>query len=200
MADQYLKNKRNSKKFKSLLKNLPNYTHFLQSVIYHYNLIISKYAPAISRHFTEMTQVIKEGNQYEFPSQDIHRTIINKLIINDHHVFRHFFQHMKQEYLKHEKQIKKKISMANSQNQQQTLLKDSSKDSQASGMSKSTMNLVKFVEVYEQFIKDVEQDINKGVSQLNIDFYMRDLRKHALEEYDEIFKIEKELVKDDPKP
>ena len=62
MADQYLKNKRNSKKFKPLLKNLPNYTHFLQSVIYHYNLIISKYAPAISRHFTEMTQVIKEGN------------------------------------------------------------------------------------------------------------------------------------------
>lgn len=61
------------------------------------------------------------------------------------------------------------------------------------------MNLVKFVEVYEQFIKDVEQDINKGVSQLNIDFYMRDLRKHALEEYDEIFKIEKELVKDDAK-
>ena len=66
-------------------------------------------------------------------------------------------------------------------------------------MSKSTINLVKFVEVYEQFIKDVEQDINKGVSQLNIDFYMRDLRKHALEEYDEIFKIEKELVKDDAK-
>lgn len=89
--------------------------------------------------------------------------------------------------------------MANSQNQQQTLLKDSSKDNQASGMSKSTINLVKFVEVYEQFIKDVEQDINKGVSQLNIDFYMRDLRKHALEEYEDIFKIEKELVKDDAK-
>jgi|TARA_B110000285_G_C15131355_1_gene623805 hypothetical protein len=103
MADQYLKNKKNSKKFKPLLKNLPNYTNFLQNVICHYNLIINNYAPAISRHFTEMTQVIKEGNQYEFPSQDIHRTIINKLIINDHYVFRHFFQHMKQEYLKHEK-------------------------------------------------------------------------------------------------
>jgi len=64
-------------------------------------------------------------------------------------------------------------------------------------MSKSTMNLVKFVEVYEQFIKDVETDINKGVSQLNIDYYMRDLRKHALEEYDEIFHIEEALITKD---
>ena len=50
-----MKNKRNSKKFKPLLKNLPNYTNFLQSVIFHYNLIINTYAPAISRHFTDMT-------------------------------------------------------------------------------------------------------------------------------------------------
>ena len=67
-AGEYLKNKKNSKKFKPLLKHLPNYTSFLQNIICHYNLIIKQYAPAISKHFTDMTQVIKEGNQYEFPS------------------------------------------------------------------------------------------------------------------------------------
>ena len=76
-------------------------------------MIIKGYAPAISRHFTEMTQVIKEGNQYEFPSQDIHRAIINKLIINDHRLFRHFFHHLRQEYIKNEKIIKKKIAANN---------------------------------------------------------------------------------------
>jgi len=45
-----------------------------------------------------MTKVIKEGNSYEFPSQDIHRTIINKLIINDTSLFRHLFTHIKAEY------------------------------------------------------------------------------------------------------
>jgi len=29
-----------------------------------------------------MTKVIN-GNSYEFPSQDMHRTIINKLVMND---------------------------------------------------------------------------------------------------------------------
>lgn len=56
------------------------------------------------------------------------------------------------------------------------------------------MNLIKFMEVFDQFNKDVETDINKGVSLLNIDYYMRDLKKHALEEYDEVLKIEQKLV------
>ena len=56
-----------------------------------------------------MTQVIKEGNKYEFPSQDINRTILNKLIINDSGLFKHLFYHIKTEYNKHEKAIKKKI-------------------------------------------------------------------------------------------
>jgi hypothetical protein len=95
-AGEYLKNKKKqSLKFKPLVKNLHNYTNFLENVICHYNLIIKQYAPAISRHFTEMTKVIKEGNSYEFPSQDIHRTIINKLIINDNQLFKHFFTHIK---------------------------------------------------------------------------------------------------------
>ena len=54
-------------------------------------------------------------------------------------------------------------------------------------LSKTVKNLIKFEEVYEQFVREVETDINKGATQLNIDFYMRDLRKHALEEYDEVY-------------
>ena len=68
-AGEYLKNKsKQHLKFKPLLKNLPNYTSFMQNIIFHYNLIIKQYAQAISKHFTEMTKVIKEGNSYEFPS------------------------------------------------------------------------------------------------------------------------------------
>jgi len=55
-------------------------------------------------------------------------------------------------------------------------------------------NYIKFIEVFECFTKDVEQDINKGVSLLNIDFYMRDLRKHALKEYNEVMEIEQAFL------
>lgn len=186
-AADYLKNKKKQNlKFKPLLKNLPNYTTFLQNVICHYNLIIKQYAPAISKHFTEMTKVIKEGNSYEFPSQDIHRTIINKLIMNDQSLFKHFFMHIKQEYHKHEKAIKKKMTNAASTANENEL-------------SKQAQNLIKFVETFDQFQKDVEQDINKGVQMLNIDYYMRDLRKHAIQEYDEVHQIEVKLVAQEEK-
>lgn len=52
------------------------------------------------------------------------------------------------------------------------------------------------MEVFEQFDKDVETDINKGVQNLNIDYYMRDLKKHALEEYDEVLKNEQKIIND----
>ena len=55
-------------------------------------------------------------------------------------------------------------------------------------------NLIKFEEVYEQFVREVETDINNGVSQLNIDYYMRDLRKHAMEEYSEVYQIEQAII------
>ena len=48
--------------------------------------------------------------------------------------------------------------------------------------------------MFECFTKDVEQDINKGVSLLNIDFYMRYLRKHALKEYNEVMDIEQAFL------
>lgn len=44
---------------------------------------MSKCAPIISKHFTDITAVIHEGNSYEFPSPELHRAIINKLILND---------------------------------------------------------------------------------------------------------------------
>lgn len=40
-------------------------------------------APLVSKHFTNMTSVIIEGNSYEFPSKELHLAIINKLILND---------------------------------------------------------------------------------------------------------------------
>lgn len=47
--------------------------------------------------------------------------------------------------------------------------------------------MIKFEEIYEQFVREVETDINNGATQLNIDYYMSDLRKHAMEEYSEVY-------------
>ena len=56
--------------------------------------------------------------------------------------------------------------------------------------------MVKFMETLDSYQKEVEGDINKGVSLLNIEYYMRDLRKNAIEEYDEVLQIEEKLMKD----
>jgi hypothetical protein len=48
-----------------------------------YYLIVKQCAPKISSHFTKITQVINEGNSYEFPSYDIHKAVILRLIFND---------------------------------------------------------------------------------------------------------------------
>ena len=84
-----------------MLPNLQNYSKFLNDIICHYNLIIKTYAAAISGHFTRMTKVIN-GNTYEFPSQDMHRTIINKLILHDRRGdnFVDFFNFIKREHAK----------------------------------------------------------------------------------------------------
>ncbi len=42
-----------------------------------------------------MTAVIIEGNSYEFPSIDLHKAIINKLIMNDSQHFKEFFAHIR---------------------------------------------------------------------------------------------------------
>jgi len=62
-----------------------------------YILIIEQCAPKISKHFTKMTQVINEGNSYEFPSVDIHKAVILKLILNDT-TFSHLIAHLVKEY------------------------------------------------------------------------------------------------------
>ena len=40
-------------------------------------------------------------------------------------------------------------------------------------------------ESYDAFVKEVEEDIRKN--HINIDHYMRDLRKHALIEYNDLY-------------
>ena len=47
-----------------------------------------------------MTAVIIEGNSYEFPSLDLHKAIINKLIMNDSQHFKEFFAHIRSQYKK----------------------------------------------------------------------------------------------------
>ena len=129
-----------------------------------------------------MTKVIN-GNSYEFPSVDMHRTIINKLIMNDSELFKDFFHHIKKEYNENEKAILRKLQ---------------SEAESPKGMSRNAQNLQKFMEVYKFFVVEVQQDISKGVQLLNIDIQMQDLRRHALKEYDEIHKIEIDILNSDP--
>ena len=46
--------------------------------------------------------------------------------MNDSSLFRHMFNHIKQEYTKHEKAIKKKMNIASGQNENQEQLSKSS--------------------------------------------------------------------------
>lgn len=50
------------------------------------------------------------------------------------------------------------------------------------------------MEVFDQFTKEVEADINKGVKLLNIDIYMRDLKQHAIQEYEEVYQLEQKII------
>jgi len=44
-----------------------------------------------------MTQVINEGNSYEFPSVDIHKAVIVRLILNDN-TFSQLIAHLVKEF------------------------------------------------------------------------------------------------------
>lgn len=79
---------------------------FLQEVQVKYNFIIKTCAPTISKHFTNLTSVINEGNSYEFPSADLHKAIINKLILNDKKLFKQFFAHIRRQFKENEKVIR----------------------------------------------------------------------------------------------
>lgn len=72
-----------------------------------YYLIVQQCAPKISKHFTKITQVINEGNSYEFPSVDIHKAVILRLIFNDQE-FCKLIQHISNGYRSNEALLKKK--------------------------------------------------------------------------------------------
>ena len=65
-----------------------------------YIFIMKTCAGIVSKHFTLMTAVIIDGNSYEFPSIDLHKAIINKLIMNDSQHFKEFFSHIRSQYKK----------------------------------------------------------------------------------------------------
>lgn len=129
-----------------LLKNIERYQQFLEEVRSEYNFILKQCAPKISKHFTTLTGVINEGNSYEFPSIEIHKAIINKLIINEPKHFRQFLHHIRKEFKENEQFIRQ--------------------------------NYKDFAKSLDEFQSEVDEDIMKNL--INIDHYMRDLRKHAL--------------------
>merc|ERR1712004_330818 len=100
---------------------------------------------------TKLTAVIIEGTQYEFPSVEIHKSVINKLILKDH--FKQLVLHVKREFQQNELQIREYYP--------------------------------RFAQSYDLFMKEVDEDMRQ--SQTKIDIYMRDLRKHALVEYNELY-------------
>jgi hypothetical protein len=77
------------------MKNIEAYMKFLKEVHDQYVFIMNTCAPNISKYFTDLTSVINEGNSYEFPSPELHRAIINMLILNDQKHLKSFFFYIK---------------------------------------------------------------------------------------------------------
>ena len=136
---------------KPLLGSISKYQQFLDELRNQYLLILKTCAPKISKHFTRLTSVINEGTQYEFPSVEIHKSVINKLILKDH--FKQLVVHVKREFQSNELEIRE--------------------------------NYPRFAQSYDLFVSEVDADMRQ--SQTKIDVYMRDLRKHASIEYDELY-------------
>ncbi len=97
-----------SVKFKPLLSNIEGYRSFLEEVQKKYLFIMKECAQIVSKNFTHMTAVIIEGNSYEFPSVDLHKAIINRLILNDSQHFKQFFAHIRRHFKKDEELIREK--------------------------------------------------------------------------------------------
>ena len=79
---------------KALLSCIESYTDFLLKLRDQYVIIMKECAPKISKHFTKLTAVIVENTQYEFPSTEIHKAVISKLILNDQKYFRQLVVHL----------------------------------------------------------------------------------------------------------
>jgi hypothetical protein len=121
-------------------------------VLDEFDLIIRNCATKISKHFTKLTAVINENNQYEFPSVEIHKSVIDRLIINDSKHFKKLLTHVRTEFKTHENEIRKKYPQC-------------------------AQNIDRLWTEVNSLRKD----------QINIDHYMSDLRRHALEEYNELY-------------
>ena len=50
---------------KPLMENIESYNQFFEEVLDEFDLIIRNCAPKISKHFTKLTAVINENNQYD---------------------------------------------------------------------------------------------------------------------------------------
>jgi len=127
-----------------LIDNLESYQLFLEEMRNEYYLIVQQCAPKISKHFTKLTQVINEGNSYEFPSIDIHKAVILRLIMNEPD-FNSLILFIQQQFSANETFIRQ--------------------------------NNVDFSQAYDQFIEIFDELNDKPV---NIEQYLKDLKKHAL--------------------
>jgi hypothetical protein len=143
---------------KPLLSCIDKYTEFLNELRAQYILIMTNCAPKISKHFTKLTAVIVENTQYEFPSAEIHKAVISKLILNDERCFKQLVQHLQSEFRLNEAQIRRENH--------------------------------EFLNALDLFIREVDDDMR--AIQTKIDIYMRDLRKHALDEYEDLYNDEQD--------
>lgn len=146
-------------KFEPFMPNIEAYMKFLEEVKRKYTFIMMTCAPKISKYFTDLTSVINEGNSYEFPSNELHKSIINKLIMNDKNCFKQFFLFIKKSYKENEQEIIEKYPQ--------------------------------FAKMFQDFSEVVDKDIHKKL--VNIDQYMKDLKKHAINEYHELFNFENSI-------
>lgn len=143
------------------MPSIDNYTQFLDELRTQYIVIMTNCAPKISKHFTKLTAVIVENTQYEFPSTEIHKAVISKLILNDERYFKQLVHHMQNEFRVHE-----------------DIIRDEHPD---------------FMAALDLFIREVDDDMR--ANQTKIDIYMRDLRKHALDEYEDLYRGEQEQIR-----
>ena len=91
---------------KPLLDCIDSYRQFLEDLRSQYLLIMKSCAPKISQHFTKLTSVIVENTQYEFPSTEIHKAVISKLILNDQRHFKRLVFHIQKEFGENEALIR----------------------------------------------------------------------------------------------
>lgn len=119
-------------------------------------VLLNTYAPKISSHFTCLTSVIVENTQYEFPSVEIHKAVIAKLVLGENKHFSLLFRFLRREFEAYEVEIREEFP--------------------------------EFAEAYDLFAQEVDADMRSN--QTKIEVYMRDLRKHALEEYEDLYREE----------